>query len=127
MQENKTKTIAWNSIKAEFLEGVTPKDLAIKYNVDARQIHNKAYNDGWTKEVKKIQENIREITQDKIKTLTNKALSRLEDVLSDTGASNSDIINATRVINDINGLKVSKQEVEQTNLNATPFKIEIIE
>lgn len=34
----------WNKIKKEYLEGVTPKELALKYKIKAKTIINKAIN-----------------------------------------------------------------------------------
>lgn len=105
------KTTPWVKIKAEYLQGVTPKELALKYKVPAKSISDKAFTDKWGAEKSKISENIRENTEDEIKRLTTKALSTLEDVLDDDKAKNSDKVSACKAILDISGLKSSKQEI----------------
>ena len=44
------KTTPWNKIKKEYLDGVTPKELAIKYKIKARSISDKAYEEDWKEE-----------------------------------------------------------------------------
>lgn len=117
-----TKTTPWLKIKAEYLQGVTPKELALKYKIKAKTIHDKASKEKWIEEKTSISENLREDTADEIKRLTTKALSSLEDVLNDVNAKNSDIVSACKAILDISGLKSSKQEV--TGANGEPFTLQ---
>lgn len=119
------KVIPWTKIKAEYLNGVTPKQLAEKYPVTEKQIYNKAYNDGWTDEIKKIQENVRETIEERITSLTNLALDTLENVMNGFESEDNTKVSAAKAILDISGLKSSK--VEQTNINKNPIPIEIIE
>lgn len=119
------KVIAWTKIKAEYLNGVTPKQLAEKYPVTEKQIYNKAYNDGWTDEIKKIQENVRETIEERITSLTNLALDTLENVMNGFESEDNTKVSAAKAILDISGLKSSK--VEQTTINKNPIPVEIIE
>lgn len=105
------KTTPWLKIKAEYLQGVTPRELAKKYHISAKKISDKANEDKWGVEKTKISENIRENTEDEIKRLTTKALSALESVIDDEDARQSDIVCAAKAILDISGLKSSKQEI----------------
>ncbi len=117
-----TKTTPWLKIKAEYLQGVTPKELALKYKIKAKTIHDKASKEKWSEEKTSICENLRENTADEIKRLTAKALSSLEEVLDDESAKNSDIVSACKAILDISGLKSSKQEI--TGADGEPFTLQ---
>lgn len=105
------KTTPWLKIKAEYLQGVTPKELALKYKIKAKTIHDKASKEKWGEEKSIICENLRENTQDEITRLTAKALNALEGVIDDEMARRSDIVSAAKAILDISGLKSSKQEI----------------
>lgn len=105
------KTTPWNKIKAEYLQGVTPKELAEKYKIKAKTISDKAYEEDWRIEKQKISENIREMTEGQIQELTLLALARLGEILA--GNSNRpDFVNAIGKALDISGLKNSKQVIE---------------
>ncbi len=119
-----TKTTPWLKIKAEYLQGVTPKELALKYKIKAKTIHDKASKEKWSEEKTSICENLRENTADEIKRLTAKALSSLEEVLDDESAKNSDIVSACKAILDISGLKSSKQEI--TGKDGSPLGERIV-
>jgi len=106
-----TKLTPWTKIKAEYLQGVTPQSLAKKYKLTAKQVSNKAYAENWADENKKIQENLRQNVEDKIKTLSNNALEVLSEVMNDPEAENKDKVSAARAILDVSGLKSVKQEV----------------
>lgn len=105
------KVTAWNKIKADYLNGVTPKELAEKYKVDIDKIYNKIDNDSWAKEKTEINGNIRNDVQEKIKTLTNLALDTLCKVINDPESDNKDKVSASKAILDVSGLKSLKQEV----------------
>lgn len=112
-------TTPWNKIKKEYLEGVTPKELAIKYKIKAKSISNKANKEKWAIEKQKISENLSKNTEDRIKCLTNKAFDALEQVLDDENAEYKDKVSAAKAIIDVSGLKKDKLEVE----NKTPLII----
>lgn len=105
-------TTAWNKIKAEYLQGVTPKELAQKYHLKAKQISDKANEEKWVAEKAKISENLRIDVQERIKDLTNQALEALCDVINDPECENKDKVSAARAILDVSGLKSLKQEVK---------------
>lgn len=118
------KTTPWLKIKAEYLKGVTPKELALKYKLKAKTIHDKAFKEKWSEEKAIISVNIRENAEDEINRLTAKALSALEEVLDDETAKNSDIVSAARAILDISGLKTVEQKLTG-NIQTTPPVINI--
>lgn len=120
-KKNLKKVIPWLKIKAEYLQGVTPKDLAEKYQIKPKQISDKANEEKWVAEKAKISENVRENTEGEIKRLTNKALNALEWVIDDVNARQSDIVSAAKAILDISGLKSSKQEI--TGKNGEPLAL----
>lgn len=105
------KTTAWNKIKADYLNGVTPKELAEKYKLPVEKIYYKIDNDSWAKEKTKINENIRSDVQERIKELTDLALETLCNVINDPESDNKDKVSASKAILDVSGLKSLKQEV----------------
>lgn len=111
IKKSKRKPVPWAKIKKEYLEGVTPRELALKYKIKARKISDKAYEDKWKTEKKKISENIRENTEDRINNLTNKAFDALEQVLDDKEAEYKDKVAAAKAIIDVSGLKKDKKEL----------------
>ena len=105
------KTTAWNKIKADYLKGVTPKELAEKYKIDINKLYNKIDNDSWAKEKTEINENIRNDVQERIKELTNLALETLCKVIKAGDSKYQDKVSASKAILDVSGLKSLKQEV----------------
>lgn len=105
------KTTPWNKIKKEYLDGVAPKELAVKYKIKARSISDKAYEEDWKEEKTRISENVRDDVQSRIKELTNLALDTLKDVINDPEAKPSDKVSASKALLDVSGLKSVKQEV----------------
>lgn len=105
------KTTPWNKIKADYLNGVTPKELAEKYKITAKQIHDKAFRDSWVAEKTSISEKTRESVQNRIKELTDLALETLCSVINDPESDNKDKVAASKAILDVSGLKSLKQEV----------------
>lgn len=105
------KTTAWHKIKADYLNGVTPKELAEKYKLPVEKIYYKIDNDSWAKEKTKINENVRSDVQNRIKELTDLALETLCNVINDPESDNKDKVSASKAILDVSGLKSLKQEV----------------
>lgn len=101
----------WNKIKAEYLQGITPKELAAKYNLTAKQISDKANEEKWVAEKAKISENIRDKVEKLIENATSLAVNNLIDILIKDEARDSDKINASRAILDVSGLKSIKQDI----------------
>jgi uncharacterized protein YjcR len=109
------KVTAWNKIKADYLNGVTPKELANKYKVKAKTIHEKASKEKWVAEKTSICKNVQEDVQEKIKELSNLALDTLKEVINSPESDNKDKVSAARAILDVSGLKSLKQEVSGIN------------
>ena len=109
------KGIAWLNIKAEYLAGVTPKDLAEKYNVSSKTIREKASKENWVDEKATIFNNLQQNTEARIECLTNKAFDALESVLDDNKADYKDKVSAARATLDVSGLKSSRQEITGRN------------
>ena len=116
------KTTPWIKIKAEYLQGVTPKELAEKYNLTAKQISDKANEEKWVAQKAEISENVRDKVQIKIDNLTSLALKRLEDVLKDKKTKTNDLVAAIGKAIDISGLKMSKREI--TGKNGAPLTVQ---
>ena len=106
-----SKVTPWNKIKADYLNGVTPKELASKYKITAKSIHEKASKENWVDEKASISKNVQESVQERIKELTNVALETLYNVINNVEAKDADRISASRAILDVSGLKSLKQEV----------------
>lgn len=106
-----SKVTPWNKIKADYLNGVTPKELASKYKITAKSIHEKASKENWVDEKASISKNVQESVQERIKELTNVALETLYNVINNVEAKDADKISASRAILDVSGLKSLKQEV----------------
>jgi Mor family transcriptional regulator len=118
-----SKAIAWNKIKADYLNGVTPKELANKYKIDITKIYNKIDNDSWAKEKTEINENIRNDVQERIKELTNLALETLSEVIKANDSKYQDKVSASKAILDVSGLKAMKIDAQ---IDEKPIKVEFI-
>lgn len=108
------KTTPWNKIKKEYLEGVSPKDLAVKYATTSNSIRSKACKEKWGAEKETICNNVQQTVQERIKDLTNLALETLCNVINDPESDNKDKVSASKAILDVSGLKSSKQELSGT-------------
>lgn len=111
------KTTPWNKIKADYLNGVTPKELAKKYSLTPKQIHDKANRDSWVKEKTSIAEKTRESVQERIKELTDLALETLCEVIKADDSKYQDKVSASKAILDISGLKTQKHELENKGIS----------
>lgn len=105
----------WNKIKAEYLKGIKPKDIAAKYKISAKALHEKASKEGWTEEktslIKNVQEKVQADIESRISTLTDKALNVLENILSDSEVKPEVKVQAVGKVLDISGLKFEKKEL----------------
>lgn len=119
MAKKYKKATPWVKIKAEYLQGATPKELAEKYNLTAKQISDKANRNEWVEEKSKIQEKVRENAESQVERITNLTLKRLEDVLMLEYIKTGDLIAAIGKGIEISGLKSSKQEI--TGANGAPL------
>ena len=109
-------TTPWNKIKAEYLQGVPPRELADKYKISANTIHNKFSLDGTTKKAREIQSNLQEEIKDKIEHAASLAIKRLTEMLESAETKDADLVAATRAILDVSGLKSQKLETTITEL-----------
>nr|DAH61727.1 MAG TPA: helix-turn-helix domain protein [Caudoviricetes sp.] len=107
----KRTTTPWHKIKAEYLQGVTPKDLAQKYKVSGKTIREKASKEGWVAEKTMICNNVQQDVQSRIKGLTNLALDTLVEVINDNETEKNVKVSACKAILDISGLKSLKQDI----------------
>lgn len=118
------KITPWTKIKAEYLQGCTPKELALKYKIKAKSISDKATKEKWTLEKSQICVNLLQNTEDRIKDLAQKALNTLEDVILNPDATDKDKVSAAKAILDVSGLKKDKHEmsggVEVQRIFVTP-------
>ena len=109
------KTTPWNEVKADYLAGVTPKELANKYDISDKKIREKASKEGWVGEKETIcnnvQQNVQDSMQERIKGLTNLALDTLVEVINSPETESNVKVQASKAILDISGLKSSKQEI----------------
>lgn len=105
------KTTPWTKIKAEYLQGATPKELAEKYSLTSQQISNKVKRDKWKIEKDLISHKTTKNVQDKIQALSNNALEVLSEVMNNPETENKDKVSAARAILDVSGLKSVKQEI----------------
>lgn len=105
------KTTPWTKIKAEYLQGATPKELAKKYSLTSQQISNKVKRDKWKIEKDLISHKTTKNVQDKIQALSNNALEVLSEVMNNPETENKDKVSAARAILDVSGLKSVKQEI----------------
>lgn len=105
------KTTPWTKIKAEYLQGATPKELAKKYSLTSQQISNKVKRDKWKLEKDQISHKTTKNVQDKIEALSNNALEVLSEVMNNPETENKDKVSAARAILDVSGLKSVKQEI----------------
>jgi uncharacterized protein YjcR len=111
------KTTPWNKIKKDYLNGITPKELASKYKITAKSIHEKASKENWVDERASISKNLQESVQERIKELTNLALDTLCEVIKADDSKYQDKVSASKAILDISGLKTQKHEVENKGIN----------
>ena len=113
---NATMTTPWNKIKAEYLQGVAPKELAAKYNINASAIHTKFNKDGTSRKLRELTSNLSEEIRDKIDKATTIAIRRLTEMLESAETKDADLVAATRAILDVSGLKSQKLETTITEL-----------
>jgi len=81
MGEKETKTkkvIPWNSVQAEYILGVQPKDLAQKYNLTSKQIRAKASREKWKSKKGTIKGKIEEKISD---IIVENEIKRNEQIL----------------------------------------------
>ncbi len=105
------KATPWNKIKADYLTGITPKELGEKYNMKPKAISDKANEEGWVKQKSKIAEKVRISVEEEIKNGSTEAVAYLRSVINDSNEETKDRISAAKGILEVSGLKSSKQEI----------------
>lgn len=121
MAAKSQKITPWVQIKAEYLQGAFPKELAAKYNITAKQISDKANKEKWVAAKAEICEKVREKAESQVDRITNLALERLEEVLTMDLIKTNDLIAAIGKAIEISGLKSSKQEI--TGKDGAPLAV----
>lgn len=69
-----TKRPNWAAIKKRYLQGEKPKDIAKDYGLTAKQISNRAHDDGWTSKKQKISEKIELQVESEIEQLKRQVI-----------------------------------------------------
>ena len=112
MAKEKPKTTPWNSIKAEYLKGVTPKELAIKYELTAKQVSDKANKENWTRKKSEISENLEDRVQKELEEITTLGIKRLKQLLNNEEIKPNELISAIRLGFDTTLLNKNKEKKE---------------
>ena len=114
MADKIAKVIPWAKVKAEYLNGVKPKELSAKYQISLQTIYNKINIGKWKNKKEQFSIKLEQSMQDSIKGLATKALEKLDAVLT-SSTDDKDIIAAARAILDVSGLKASKTMLQTDN------------
>lgn len=113
----------WTAIQIEYESGAKPQKLAEKYNCTAKEISNKAYQNGWKINKEKLDkkkiEKSRKNREEKIARNATKAIDIIKKVMDNENAKDSDRLKAADMALALAGLNVQKQE---TNVNIQPYK-----
>ena len=111
------KTTPWNKIKAEYLKGSSPKELAEKYSLKPKAISNKATIEKWAGQRKQIKANISKNIEEEINDGAKEAINFLRQVINSLDEETKDRISAAKGLLDVSGLKTQKHEVENKGIN----------
>ena len=112
-----SKTTPWNKIKAEYLKGSSPKELAQKYSLKPKAISNKATIEKWAGQRKQIKANISKNIEEEINDGAKEAINLLRQVINSLDEETKDRISAAKGLLDVSGLKTQKHEVENKGIN----------
>lgn len=111
------KTTPWNKIKAEYLKGSSPKELAQKYKLKPKAISNKATIEKWANEKKQIKANISKNVEKDIENGAKEAICFLREVVNCTDEETKDRISAAKGLLDVSGYKSQKHQLENTGIS----------
>ena len=111
------KTTPWNKIKAEYLKGSSPKELAQKYSLKPKAISNKATIEKWAGQRKQIKANVSKNIEEEINDGAKEAINLLRQVVNSLDEETKDRISAAKGLLDVSGLKTQKHEVESKGIN----------
>lgn len=130
LQRSKTN---WDDVHTDFLNGMSLKEISVKYNHSFLYIKNVVSEKGWLQEKKNIESLLSEKITNKIidskldiiekrnkqiEALVDLSLEKLTDILNDESTSTKDMLTAIGKVLDISGLKIINQ-----NSNITEKKI----
>jgi len=109
----KAQCTPWLKIKKEYLQGVTPKELAVKYDLAASTITNKACKESWLVEKEIISNNIKNVVANEIAEIQSLTLNRIKEQLNrprkseinPDGITDSDLNGVIGRANEVNKLK----------------------
>ena len=106
--------IEWNRIKALYLKGVKPKEIAEKFGITAKQVSEKAKRDDWKRKKDKISNKIEATMEDELKEISELCTKGLKELLKDN-LKPSEKIQAIRLGYDITLLNRVKQDKQAEN------------
>lgn len=94
----KMKTTPWNKIKAEYLAGATPKELALKYKISAKSISDKFSKGGVVEEKRKISKEIEEQIKEKTILSAEEVLELITKIATNEQEKTSNRLKAAELL-----------------------------
>lgn len=122
------KNTPWTKIKADYLSGITPRELAQKYKIKAKAISDKANKEQWVSEKSEICEKVRKTVEDNIKDGATEAIEYLREVVNNKEEKTVDRIAAAKGLLSVSGLEKSEKKItgdittSPTTFNILPVK-----
>lgn len=122
------KSTPWTKIKAEYLSGITPRDLAKKYKIKAKAISDKANKEQWVIEKSEICEKVRKNVEEDINEGATEAVAYLREVVNNRSEETKDRIAAAKGLLSVSGLEKSEKKItgdittSPTTFNILPVK-----
>lgn len=122
------KNTPWTKIKADYLSGITPRELAQKYKIKAKAISDKANKEQWVSEKSEICEKVRKTVEDNIKDGATEAIEYLREVVNNQDEKTVDRIAAAKGLLSVSGLEKSEKKItgdittSPTTFNILPVK-----
>ena len=122
------KNTPWTKIKADYLSGITPRELAQKYKIKAKAISDKANKEQWVSEKSEICEKVRKTVEDNIKDGATEAIEYLREVVNNNEEKTVDRIAAAKGLLSVSGLEKSEKKItgdittSPTTFNILPVK-----
>lgn len=87
------KHIPWLEIKARYMRGEFPRDIAPDYGITRRQISDKAHNEGWVAHKNRIRDAITEHAENDLKELSDLTFAVHKDFMRTLKGQMKDITN----------------------------------
>lgn len=122
------RTTPWTKIKAEYLQGAFPRELAKKYKIKAKAISDKANKEQWVSEKSEICENVRKNVEEDINEGATEAVAYLRKVVNNPKEETKDRIAAAKGLLSVSGLEKSEKKItgdittSPTTFNILPVK-----